>query len=173
AHSEGNPHENPSSPAAPTKAIQPFVSRMCPEWRSRLDSYEPSVDVPRPAVDSSLVVADEEPTALHGLHDVEVVGPAHFAEDDVSNANVFQFHRRHCAELTRFDPSRHRVAPGSKLDAFAATEFLYMARRPAHFSDAAEEHPDTSARRLDCGLPTSPCPESASSGVRRWESAPG
>jgi hypothetical protein len=55
--------------------------------RSRLDANALSKDAIRsnPAVDSTAIIADLEPFATNGLHEVEIFGTSHSAEHDVSD----------------------------------------------------------------------------------------
>jgi len=53
--------------------------------------YDNAKDIfPRsPAIDAATIVSDLIPLATHGFHQMQVVDPVHFAEDNVSDVNTF------------------------------------------------------------------------------------
>src|SRR5262249_49761587 len=89
-----------------------------------------------PAVDEAAVVADLEPFALDGLHEVQVLAALHLAQHDIADPDPGVVHRRPGATRARRAAPRHGSAARSELNRFPPLQALDVAIRPAHRSSS-------------------------------------
>lgn len=101
---------------------------------SRGDVGEDSEDVVsrRPAVDVTAVVRDLHLARLQAGHEVEILGPADLAEDDVPFLELPIASGFDRAKFAAADEGHHRIAPWAEGHRLAGLEASDVSGGPAH-----------------------------------------
>lgn len=84
------------------------------------------------------VVPDLKSAILNRFDEMQILGPANFAEDDIAGSKIARTDRLDGAKLTGFDARRHRVATRPKGNCATSAKIRNVSSGPTHC--APDEH---------------------------------